>query len=46
MKDIQPLASKNPKIATYMPDGKRFISTDNLKGVGVWPGVSDTLYYV
>lgn len=46
MKDIQPFASKNPKIANYMPDGKRVISTDNLKGIGIWPGVGDKLYYV
>jgi WD40 repeat protein len=44
-KDIQPLAAKNDKKATYMPDGKRFLSSDALNGIGIWPGVKNTLFY-
>lgn len=43
--DIQPLAAKNPKTAVYMPDGKRFMSSDALNGIGIWPGVKNTLFY-
>ncbi len=43
--DIQPSASKNAKKANYMPDGKRFISSDALKGLGIWPGVGNVLFY-
>ncbi len=28
-----------------MPDGKRFMSSDALNGIGIWPGVRETLYY-
>ncbi len=44
-KDIQPMASKNTKKATYMPDGKRFMSSDALDGIGLWSGVKNTLLY-
>jgi hypothetical protein len=44
-KDIQPQASSNAKKASYMPDGKRFLSSDFLDGIGVWPGVKQQLYY-
>lgn len=44
-KDIQPLAGKNEKKATYMPDGKRFISSDALNGIGLWPGINNNLFY-
>ena len=45
MKDIQPLASKNEKKATYMPDGKRFLSSDAMNGIGIWPGIKNNLFY-
>lgn len=45
MKDIQPLAAKNEKKATYIPDGKRFLSSDAMNGIGVWPGVNNNLFY-
>lgn len=44
-KDIQPLAGKNEKKATYMPEGKRFMSSDALNGIGIWPGIKNNLYY-
>lgn len=28
-----------------MPDGKRFLSSDFLDGIGIWPGQKDQLYY-
>lgn len=28
-----------------MPDGKRILSSDYINGIGIWPGVNDTLYY-
>jgi hypothetical protein len=45
MKDIQPLATKNEKKAAYMPDGKRFLSSDAMNGIGLWPGVKNNLFY-
>ena len=45
MKGIQPLATKNEKKATYMPDGKRFLSSDAMNGIGLWPGVKNSLLY-
>lgn len=45
VKDIQPLATKNAKKANYMPDGKRFLSSDSLNGIGLWPGVGNKLFY-
>jgi hypothetical protein len=45
MKDIQPLSSSNAKVATFMPDGKRFLSSDFRNGIGLWPGLQDTLFY-
>lgn len=38
MNDIQPMSSKNGKVAKYMPDGQRIYSYDYLDGVGLWPG--------
>jgi hypothetical protein len=43
--DIQPMSSKNAKIARYMPDSVRYYSFDYLNGVGLWPGVGNRLYY-
>jgi hypothetical protein len=44
-KDIQPAAAVNAKKAKYMPDGKRFLSSDVLEGAGLWPGVGNSLFY-
>jgi len=43
--DIQPMSSKNAKIAQYMPDCLRYYSFDYLDGVGLWPGTGSKLYY-
>jgi hypothetical protein len=45
LKDIQPQSSLNAKKARYMPDGKRILSSDYINGIGIWPGVNNTLYY-
>ena len=39
------MASKNAKKATFIPDGKRFLSSDALNGLGIWPGVGNVLFY-
>jgi hypothetical protein len=28
-----------------MPDGRRFLSSDALNGIGIWPGVKNNLFY-
>lgn len=43
--DIQPMSSKNAKIAHYFPDAQRYYSFDYLDGVGLWPGLQNKLYY-
>jgi hypothetical protein len=45
MKDIQPLSANNAKVAVFMNDGKRFISSDYRNGIGVWPGIGNVLLY-
>jgi len=45
LKDIQPQSSLNAKKSQFMPDGKRVLSSDYINGLGIWPGVNDTLYY-
>lgn len=45
LKDIQPQSSLNAKKAQFMPDGKRVLSSDYVNGIGIWPGVNNTLYY-
>lgn len=44
--DIQPKSTLNPKNVKYMPDGVRLYSSDNLLGIGVWPGVNNQLFYM
>jgi WD40 repeat protein len=34
----QPSYQNNPKTVRFMPDGQRIFSSDNLVGVGLWPG--------
>lgn len=45
MKDIQPLSANNAKVAIFMPDGKRFLSSDFRNGIGIWPGIGNVLLY-
>jgi hypothetical protein len=45
MNDIQPLATGNAKKVIFMPDGKRFLSSDYKNGIGIWNGIRDTLFY-
>lgn len=45
MKDIQPLSANNAKVAIFMNDAKRFISSDYRNGIGVWPGIGNVLLY-
>ena len=45
-KDTQPKSALNPKIARYFPDGQRVFSFDYLVGMGVWPGLNNTLLYL
>lgn len=34
----QPSYYNNYKIASFLPDGKRVISSDYTEGLGLWPG--------
>lgn len=40
------MSAQNAKIAAFMPDGSRYYSFDYLDGVGLWPGLSNRLYYI
>ncbi len=40
------MSTQNAKIAGFMPDGSRYYSFDYLDGVGLWPGLSNRLYYI
>lgn len=37
----QPFQADNYKVVRYMPDGKRVVSGDYVKGMGYWPGFPD-----
>lgn len=43
--DIQPSPNNNAKVARYLPDGIRVYSYDFEKGVGLWSGPKNKLYY-